>query len=63
MNKLTKYIVKRAAKQATNQGDHKRKITEFYKILVKAARETFTEDNKPTLDCFLIQCHKEALKE
>lgn len=61
MNKFLKTALSIAAKQATVQGDHKRKIIEFYGFLVRAARKTFTEDNKPTLDCFLEECHRKAL--
>ena len=43
--------------------DHKQNIIEYYKVMQQAAKEHFTEDNKPTLDGFLTDCHKEANNE
>lgn len=43
--------------------DHRQNIIEYYKVMHKAAKEQFTEDNKPTLDGFLTDCHKEANNE
>lgn len=63
MNLYHRYILVRAAKAAVVQGDHKRRIIDFYSILVDAARREFTEDNKVTLDSFLRECHQEALNE
>lgn len=42
---------------------HKENIIAYYKVLTDAARKEFREDNKPTLDCFLSECHKQALKD
>ncbi len=61
MTKLQVWLLKKIVKQVVIQGYHKRRIIEFYGILVDAARNEFTEDNKPTLDCFLKECHQEAL--
>ena len=61
MNKLQKWILVKIARKIVIQGNHRRQIVEFYRILIDAARNEFTEDTKPTLDCFLEDRHKEAL--
>lgn len=64
MNKLFTYLLKMICKRIVIQGfDHKRNIVEYYKILHEAATEQFTEDNRPTLDGFLTDCHEEAKNE
>jgi len=40
---------------------HKQNIVEYYGILTEATRKEFREDNKITLDDFLVECHKIAL--
>lgn len=40
---------------------HKSNIIQYYKILIDSARDWFAEDNKPTLDAFLFECHQKAL--
>lgn len=62
MKKLHRWLLKRIAKEVVIQGDHQHNITEYYGILVDAARIEFSEDNKPTLDYFLKECHEESLK-
>jgi uridine kinase len=61
LTKLQKWLLRRIARRVVIQGSHKRRIIEFYSILIEAAREEFVEDNKPTLDGFLEECHSEAL--
>jgi hypothetical protein len=41
--------LKRISKELVLQGfDHKDNITEYFKIMIEAARNEFTEDNLPT---------------
>jgi hypothetical protein len=61
MTKFQKWLLGIIAKKAVVQGDHKRRIIEFYGVLIDAAREEFSEYNKPTLDDFLQECHQKAL--
>lgn len=61
MTDFQKWLLRKIASKVVLQGDHRRRIIEFYGILINAARKEFTEDNKPTLDGFLEECHKEAL--
>ena len=63
MNKLQIWILRKIAKQVVLQGRHKEKIIYFYGVLVAAARDEFTEDNKQTIDNFLTECHEIAVKE
>lgn len=63
MNKLTRYILKKICKLVVRQGHHKAQIQEYYQLLYEAAFKEFTEDNKPTLDSFLADIHKEAMNE
>lgn len=50
-----------ATKIVRQEPSHQGLITEFYRILVTAARHEFTEDNGPTLSAFLRECHEDAL--
>ena len=61
MTKFQQRRLRKIAKRAVTQGDHRRRIVEFYEELVKAARVEFYNDSKPTLDDFLRECHEEAL--
>jgi len=63
MNKLYHWLLLIIARRAVIQGNHKHNITEFYKCLYQAAVEEFTEDNKPTLDAFLCECHRLSLQD
>lgn len=51
----------KSAKKTVIQGGHRDRIIGFYAALIDAARDEFSEDNKPTLDAFLEDCHKKAL--
>jgi hypothetical protein len=67
MNYCITYFQKRllrwiAKKIVIQSHCHKDNIIAYYEILVEAARKQFNEDNKPTLDCFLVECHQKALK-
>lgn len=44
------------------QGSSKRRITNFYAVLINEARNEFIEDGKETLGIFLKECHDDALK-
>ena len=63
MTKLEKIILEHIVDDVVTQGYHKYKITEYFEILVKCAREEFTEDNKSSLDFFLQQCLTDVLNE
>lgn len=39
---------------------HRANIIAYYRIMREAAEQEFSEDNKPTLDAFLRECHDEA---
>ena len=62
MMKFQRWMLRKIASRTVIQGDHKIQIEEYYSILVDAARKEFTEDNKPTLDGFLEECHKKSLR-
>ena len=55
--KLLRYLCKQLVKQGF---DHQNFITEYFTIIVTAARKEFTEDNKPTLVAFLDECYEDA---
>lgn len=62
MNWLQRFLLTRIAKELVRQGPtHLENMTEYYAILAKATREEFTEDNKPTFELLLSECHKESL--
>jgi len=62
MGNFAKWFLFWIAKRVVVQGNHKFRITEYYRILIQAARNEFTEDNKVTLNEFLTECHTQALK-
>lgn len=63
ITKFQIYILTKIARRIVWEShEHKRNITIYYRILTEAARESFHEDNKPTLDGFLEDCHKESLE-
>jgi hypothetical protein len=49
-------------KDQVRQGGHKDRIIALYRLVYDAAREQFSEDNKPTLDSFLLECFEAALR-
>lgn len=61
MTNFQKWLLTKIAKKIVIQGTHRKRIIDFYSICINAARNEFTEDNKPTLDDFLSKCHQEAL--
>ncbi len=54
LRKIAKRIV-------IQSGCHMANITEYYKIMVEAARKEFHEDNDVTLYDFLLECFRKAL--
>jgi hypothetical protein len=56
-----KWLLRKIARKVVIQGDHRRRIIEFYGVLISEARREFPEDSRPTLDGFLERCHQEAL--
>ena len=64
MTCFQKCLLKWIAKKIVIQSHlHKANIINYYHILNEAVREQFNEDNKPTLESFLKECHEESLKE
>ena len=62
MNKVEQWFLKRVIKREVTQGfHHAQNITNLYSMIINAARNEFTEDNKPTLDAFLQDRHQRAL--
>ena len=61
MNKIQKWILKKICKKIVKQGpDHKDNIIEYYRIMNDASKREFFEDNDPTLQGFLRECHETA---
>lgn len=64
MNYALKTMLKTICALLVVQGPkHRQNIIDYYKMMYEAAQNEFTEDNKPTLDDFLRECHAEASKE
>ena len=63
MKFFERWVLRRMAKRAVIQGDHKSRITEYYQIIIRAARNEFTEDNNATLNGFLMECHTQAVEK
>ncbi len=64
MNWFEKFIINSVLDRIVRQGPwHEHRITEFYRLVTKAARKEFREDNKVTLDHFLIACHLNSLNK
>ena len=62
MTKFDRWFLKRLCYKITKQGNHKERIIEYYRTVIKPARKVFTEDTPPSLDSFLKECFEEALK-
>ena len=61
MNRLELWFVRHLINREVIQGAHRRRIIRLYSLITEAARNEFKEDNKPTLDSFLEECHKASL--
>jgi len=57
-----KNLKKIAHRIVVQSHEHRENIIRFYRTLAEAAREQFTEDNRPTLEHFLKECHDEAFQ-
>lgn len=57
--KILKWIAKKIVIQSSY---HQNNIIQYYKIIAEAATNEFREDNKITMDSFLIECHERSLK-
>lgn len=56
--------LKKIAKRIVIQSDrHSDNITEYYRIIAEAARLQFYEDNDTTLDAFLLEQFRKAIKK
>lgn len=63
ITRFQEWLLKRITKKLVIQSfDHQQNIIKYYQILTEAARKEFKEDNKITLNEFLSECHREALK-
>jgi len=64
MTGFDRYVLRLICKKLVVQGStHESNIVEYYRIMKEVAKQEFTEDNKPTLDSFLAECHQKSLKE
>lgn len=64
MNTVERYFVKQLMEREVTQGyDHTKNIRDLFRMICRAAREEFTEDNKPTLDAFLREQFESALAD
>ncbi len=62
ITKFEKWLLNYLCRKIVTQGNHENRIIEYYSIMKKAAKEEFTEDNKPTFDAFMTDCFNEAQK-
>lgn len=63
MNRIERWFLKRLCRKLAIQGaHHKSRIIMYYEIMYRAACEEFREDNKPTIDDFLTECHELGMK-
>ena len=63
LTRTTDFLLRRICQKLVRQGPfHQARITAYYRIMHEAARKEFTEDNVPTLNGFLQECHEAATK-
>ena len=63
MSRFKRWLLKWIARGIVTQGpSHEGDMTEYYSILVDAARQEFTEDGVCALREFLEDCHQEAMQ-
>jgi hypothetical protein len=61
LDRLVRLLLMWICRKLVKQGSlHRPRIITYYRIMREAAESEFTEDNKPTLDAFLRECHSEA---
>lgn len=64
LHRLVRLLLRWICRKLVIQGPaHRANIIAYYRIMREAAEQEFTEDNKPTLDAFLRECHDEANAE
>jgi len=64
ITRFEKFMLKRICKRIVKQSpDHKSNITEYFRIIRRAASKEFTEDNAPTQKCFLQECFDASYME
>lgn len=62
MNRFESWAMRKLIRKAVYQdGCHSQRIKEIYKAVKDNARERFTEDNRATLNSYLIELHTEEL--
>lgn len=62
MVSITEKLTKNYIKDQVHQGGHEDRIIALYRMIYEAAKEQFNEDNKPTLDSFLLECFEASLR-
>ena len=61
LDRLVRLLLRWICRNLVKQGSlHRPRIIAYYRIMREAAEFEFTEDNQPTLDAFLGECHSEA---
>lgn len=61
MTKFERWMLRRIARRIVIQShEHMNNITEYYRIMADAAGDEFREDNRPTLEDFLQECHTDG---
>ena len=60
---IEKWVLKRSIKKAVLQGGQDVKIIDLYSMIIKAARNEYTEDNNETIANFLRDLHEIALNK
>ncbi len=64
LTKVERFMLRWVARRLVVQSPHhKAKMTAFYRVMREAARKSFYEDNKVTLDSFLQECFDDANKQ
>ncbi len=62
ITRFERWLLKSLTRRLVVQGPaHQDNITDYYRIMNDAARREFNEDNKPTLDDFLMECQEQSL--
>ena len=62
-SKKIKRKLKRICKKLVIQGNnHENNIIEYYRVMWKAARREFNEDNGHTVEAFMRECHEKSMR-
>lgn len=55
--------LRKIARRITIQSrEHQNNITEYFRVMMEAARQEFCEDDRPTLEAFLRECLEASFK-